>query len=43
MGLQLAKKRKGKKTQVAMSEEQLRDFARKPVKKASRLTDMVKK
>lgn len=29
MGMQLARKRKGEKTDTGMSEEQLRDFARK--------------
>ncbi len=33
MGLQLAKKRKGKKADVNMSEGQLRDFAKKPLGK----------
>ena len=32
MGMQLAKKRAGKKTDVKMSEEQLAEFATKPKK-----------
>lgn len=33
MGAELARKRAGQKTQTGMSEKQLRDFAKKPVKK----------
>lgn len=33
MGAELARKRAGKKTVTGMSEEQLRDFARKPKRK----------
>jgi hypothetical protein len=36
MGMQLAKKRAGKKTDVKMSESQLRDFATKPKGKKGR-------
>ncbi len=32
MGAELARKRKGKRTSTGMSENQLRDFARKPVR-----------
>ncbi len=31
MGMELAKKRAGKKTKTHMSESQLRDFAKKPI------------
>ena len=34
MGAELARKRAGKKTKTGMSEEQLRDFARKKGKKS---------
>jgi hypothetical protein len=33
MGMELGKKRAGKHTDVKMSEQQLREFAKKPVKK----------
>lgn len=33
MGAELARKRAGKSTETGMSEKQLRDFARKPVRK----------
>lgn len=33
MGAELARKRAGKHTQTGMSEQQLRDFARKPKRK----------
>lgn len=33
MGAELARKRAGKKTRTGMSEQQLRDFAAKPVAK----------
>ncbi len=33
MGMDLARKRAGKKSRTGMSEKQLEDFARKPVKK----------
>jgi hypothetical protein len=36
MGAELARKRAGKRTQTGMSEEQLRDFSRKPTKSSSR-------
>jgi hypothetical protein len=32
-GADLARKRRGQKTRTGMTEKQLRDFARKPVKK----------
>ena len=35
MGMELGKLRKGEKTDVKMSESQLSDFARKPVKRSS--------
>lgn len=38
MGAELARKRAGKSTETGMSEEQLRDFARKPVRKRKRHT-----
>jgi hypothetical protein len=34
MGAELGRKRAGKKTKTGMSEEQLRDFARKPIRRA---------
>jgi hypothetical protein len=34
MGAELGRKRAGKKTKTGMSEESLRDFARKPVRRA---------
>jgi hypothetical protein len=34
MGAELARKREGKPTQTGMSEKQLHDFAKGPVKKA---------
>ena len=36
MGIELGKKRAGKHTDVKMSEQQLREFAKKPVKKKKR-------
>jgi hypothetical protein len=36
MGAELARTRAGKRTQTGMSEEKLRDFARKPTKSSSR-------
>lgn len=33
MGAELARKRRGEKTETGMSEKQLRDFAKKPRKK----------
>lgn len=36
MGAELARKRSGKSTQTGMSEQQLRDFASKPLRKSSR-------
>ena len=33
MGAELARKRAGKRTKTGMSEKQLEDFARKPIKK----------
>ncbi|MEO0249327.1 MAG: DUF3008 domain-containing protein [candidate division WOR-3 bacterium] len=33
MGAELARLREGKKTRTGMSEEQLRDFARKPIRR----------
>jgi hypothetical protein len=36
MGAELQRKREGKKTQTGMSENQIRDFAKGPVKKAQK-------
>jgi len=36
MGAELGRKRKGESTDTSMSEEQLRDFARKPTRKSKR-------
>jgi hypothetical protein len=36
MGADLARAKKGKKTRTGMSQAQLRDFAKKPVKKKAR-------
>lgn len=35
-GAELARKRAGKSTETSMTEEQIRDFARKPTKSSSR-------
>lgn len=43
MGAELARKRRGQKTQTSMSEEQLRDFASKPNRKRKRKHQMPKK
>jgi hypothetical protein len=36
MGAELARKRAGKRTETGMSEDQLRDFARKPTRGSKR-------
>lgn len=36
MGAELARKRRGEATETGMSESQLRDFAKKPVRKRKR-------
>lgn len=36
MGAELSRKRRGQSTETGMSEEQLRDFARKPIRKRTR-------
>lgn len=36
MGAELRRKREGKRTETGMSESQLRDFAKKPVRKRKR-------
>lgn len=36
MGAELARKRRGQSTETGMSEQQLRDFASKPIRKRKR-------
>lgn len=43
MGAELARKRAGQSTETGMSEAQLRDFARKPVRKRKRKHAMPRK
>lgn len=43
MGAELARKRKGQSTETGMSESQLRDFARKPLRRRKRKHSMPKK